>query len=68
MQACSTNSRRCSLVRPIRDSEGHVRFREAPEILREVENLGRHMFLVRFRDGGTTFLFPDEIILSNGNG
>lgn len=61
------NGRRCSLLRPIRDSEGHLRFGEAPEILREVDNLGRHMFLVRFGDESTTFLFPDEIVLSDEN-
>ena len=65
MQACSTSSKRCSLVRPIRDREGYVRFGEAPEILREIENLGRCMFLVRFCDGSTTFLFAEEIILSD---
>ena len=43
-------------------------FGEAPEILRKIENLGRRMFLVRFHDGGTTFLFPDETIVSEGNG
>ena len=69
MKACLRSSRNhCSLVKPIRDREGHVRFGEAPKILREIENLGRRMFLVRFHDGGTTFLFPDEIIVSDGNG
>lgn len=64
MQACSTSGKHCALVRPIRDHEGCVRFGEAPEILREIENLGRHIFLVRFRDGS---LFPEEVTLSDGN-
>jgi hypothetical protein len=38
-----------------------MRFNEKPEIVREVNNLNRRMFLVRFADGGTTFLFPDEV-------
>jgi hypothetical protein len=28
-----------------------------------MENLGRHMFLVEFDDGATTFVFPHEIAL-----
>jgi len=38
-----------------------VRFRENPEVLRVVDNLGRRMLLVRFDDGATTFLFPHEV-------
>ena len=38
-----------------------MRFNERPEIVREVDNLNRRMFLVRFDDGSTTFLFPDEV-------
>jgi hypothetical protein len=53
--------RQCQLLRPVRDQEGRTRFNEKPEILREVNNLNRRMFLVRFADGSTTFLFPDEI-------
>lgn len=52
---------RCRLLRPIRDREGRARFREQPRILREMENLERHMFLVEFEDGATTFVFPHEI-------
>jgi hypothetical protein len=63
---CETESvaehRRCSLVRPIRDHEGRMRFHENPVIVKEVSNLGRLMYLVRFDDGASTFLFPDEII------
>ncbi|HZO83244.1 MAG TPA: hypothetical protein VFB33_16230 [Candidatus Binataceae bacterium] len=57
-----TEPRRCSLVRPIRDHEGRVRFHENPVIVKEVNNLGRLMYLVRFDDGATTFLFPDEVV------
>jgi hypothetical protein len=53
--------RRCQLARPIRDPSGIVRFRENPEIVREVENLGRRLILVRFNDGATTFPFPHEV-------
>ena len=53
--------RHCHLLKPVRDQEGRTRFNERPEILREVNNLNRRMFLVQFADGSTTFLFPDEI-------
>ncbi len=51
----------CRLVRLIRDREGRDRFKEQPLILREVNNLDRRMYLVRFDDGATTYLFPDEV-------
>lgn len=57
----ATEPRRCSLVKPIRDHEGRLRFHENPVIVREVINLGRLMYLVRFDDGATTFAFPDEV-------
>ena len=57
--------RHCRLVRPVRDSHGRSRFSEQPLIVREVDNLGRHMLLVQFDDGSTTFLFPSEIIVQN---
>jgi len=53
--------RHCQLLRPVRDQQGRTRFNEKPEIVREVDNLNRRMFLVRFADGATTFLFPDEV-------
>jgi len=53
--------KRCSLVGLVRDTTGRVRFNEQPTIVREVSNLDRQMFLVRFDDGATTFLFPHEI-------
>jgi hypothetical protein len=56
--------RRCRLLRPIRDREGHTRFVERPRILREIDNLGRRMYLVKFADGATTFVFPHEVALS----
>ena len=53
--------RRCRLLKPVRDREGQSRYSEKPRILRSVDNLGRHMLLVQFEDGATTFLFPDEV-------
>jgi len=53
--------RRCRIIKPIRDKGGRVRFKESAEIIKDVENLGRQMYLVRFDDGTTTFLFPDEV-------
>ncbi|MGH7865649.1 MAG: hypothetical protein ACREQB_11710 [Candidatus Binataceae bacterium] len=55
--------RRCRLLKPVRDHEGRSRFGERPRILREVDNLSRRMFLVKFEDGATTFLFPDEVVI-----
>lgn len=60
----SVVGRHCRLVRPVRDQEGRGRFNEEPVIVKEVENLGRHMYLVKFDDGSTTFLFPSEISLN----
>ena len=55
--------KRCRLIGAVRDHNGRVRFGEQPTILREVDNLERHMFLVQFEDGATTFLFPHEVAL-----
>jgi hypothetical protein len=55
--------KRCRLVRSVRDHNGRVRFGEQPRILREVNNRDRHMFLVQFDDGATTFLFSDEVAI-----
>jgi len=53
--------KRCRLVGPVRDHNGRLHFREEPKTPREVYNLDRHMFLVQFADGATTFLFPHEV-------
>ena len=55
--------RYCLLKRPVRDRDGVNHFHEKPRVLREVINLDRRMFLVKFDDGTTTFLFPDEVTL-----
>jgi hypothetical protein len=52
---------RCKLLRPIRDQEGRARFVEQPEIVRELINLERQMYLVKFSDGNTTFVFPEVV-------
>jgi len=56
--------KRCRLGGQIRDHSGRVRFGEQPTIVREVDNLDRHMFLVKFDDGATTFLFPHEVAIN----
>lgn len=58
------SAKRCRLVGSIRDNSGRVRFGEQPTIVREVDNLDRHMFLVKFDDGATTFLFAHEVALN----
>jgi hypothetical protein len=55
------NRKYCRLLEPVRDHEGHIRFTEAVEIIKEIDNLDRHMYLVRFEDGSTTFVFPHEV-------
>ena len=55
------HGRQCRLRRPIRDRSGRGRFQEMPIIVRELFNLDRHMYLVRFSDGATTFVFPHEV-------
>jgi len=55
------NRKYCKLLAPVRDHEGHIRYEEAVEIIKEIDNLERHMFLVRFEDGATTFVFPHEV-------
>ena len=57
--------RHCRLLRAVRDSQGRSRFTEEPVIVRELDNLGRHMLLVQFDDGSTTFLFPTEVAIQN---
>ena len=62
-QTAPATGKHCRLLRPVRDHEGRSRFQEQPRILREVNNLDRHMYLVQFADGATTFLFPDEVAI-----
>ena len=61
----SLAGRHCRLLRAVRDSQGRSRFTEEPVIVRELDNLGRHMLLVQFDDGSTTFLFPTEVAIQN---
>ncbi|MGH7781553.1 MAG: hypothetical protein ACREQR_17200 [Candidatus Binataceae bacterium] len=53
------------LLTPVRDHEGRTRFHETPHILQEIDDLGRHMFLVQFEDGATTFLFSHKVVIKN---
>jgi hypothetical protein len=55
--------RYCRLLKPVRDREGRSRFSEQPRVVREIDNLGRRMYLVQFSDGSTTFVFPDEVVV-----
>jgi hypothetical protein len=68
METVSVDSlvgRHCRLLRAVRDNSGRSRFAEQPLIVREVDNLGRHLLLVKFEDGSTTFLFPAEVTVQN---
>lgn len=44
-----------------------MRFRERPRMVREVSILGRGMHLVQCKEGGVTFLFPEQIALHSGD-
>jgi Ni,Fe-hydrogenase III large subunit len=55
----------CELLSPVRDHEGRIRFHETARIREELDNLGRHMLLVQFDDGATTFLFPHEVVIQD---
>jgi hypothetical protein len=55
------SGRRCHLRRPIRDRAGRNHFHEGPVILRELDNLDRRMYLVRFNDSIETLLFSHEV-------
>jgi hypothetical protein len=59
------SERHCELLRPVRDRSGRSHFNEAVTLLREMHNLDRTMYLVRFEDGSTTFLFPYEIAIDS---
>ncbi len=63
METCRTEGirRRCRLLVPVRDRLGRTHYDERPMVLHEIFNLGRHMYLVRFEDGTTIYLFENEI-------
>ncbi len=63
LNSASVVGRHCRIIGSVRDSQGRGRFNEEPLIVREVDNLGRHMYLVQFDDGSTTFLFPSEVVV-----
>jgi hypothetical protein len=63
IEQTDNEERQCKLAAPVRDSDGRLRFRENLKIVREIYNLGRRMLLVRFDDGATTYLFPNEVLV-----
>ncbi len=62
-QPADAVGRQCRLLKPVRDREGRNHFDERPRIIRDFYNLDRRMFMVRFDDGTTTLVFPDEVAL-----
>ena len=67
MMSDSVIGKVCRLTRSLRDASSKIRkANEEGTILREVDNLGRKMLLVKFSDNTSTFLFPNEIeIITN---
>ncbi|HWY36166.1 MAG TPA: hypothetical protein VNX68_16090 [Nitrosopumilaceae archaeon] len=53
----------CKLLKPIRDHDGRSRFNESPIIVREMDNVDRHMYLIKFDDGATTYVYPEEVTI-----
>jgi len=64
MYAQTESAKQCELLKPVRDAAGRSHFHELVALAREVHNLDRTMYLVRFEDGATTFLFPHEIAIT----
>jgi hypothetical protein len=63
MYGHTESARQCELLKPVRDAAGRSHFHESVTLLREIHNLDRTMYLVRFEDGATTFLFPHEVAI-----
>jgi len=62
MEAPSFAGKRCHLNRAIRDPRsGAMHFHEDPLILREAQQMGRAMFLVRFDNNDESYVFPEEV-------
>lgn len=53
--------KRVKLLVPVRASSGKEYFIEHPKIVRITKNLDRTMYLVKWDDDASTFLFPDEV-------
>jgi hypothetical protein len=60
--------KQCHLLKPTRLANGMSKFKDIATILRVVRNLEREMFLVRFTDDTTTFLFPEEFTIIEDEG
>ena len=53
--------KRVKLLAPVRAGNGKEYFKEHPKIIRLSETLGRPMYLVKWDDDATTFVFPNEL-------
>ena len=53
--------KRVKLLVPVRAGSGKEYFNEHPKILRVTESLGRPMYLVKWDDDVTTFVFTHEV-------
>jgi len=57
---------RCQAKRTIRGHQGLVSPDDRGTIEGEIDNLGRHMIAVRWDNGLSMYVFPDEITLDDG--
>jgi len=56
---------RCQAKRTIRGHQGLVSADDRGTIEGEIDNLGRHMFAVRWDNGLSMYVFPDEIMVED---
>ena len=55
-------------VKPIRSQKTGTLLPREGTFVRAVENLGRKLILVSFGTAGEEYLFPEEIVIEQGNG
>lgn len=58
---------RCHTVRPIRTVKGDLPRRSWGTVMYEMDNLGRRLVLVRWDNGITVPMFPEEIMIEQQN-
>ena len=61
MVAPTSTRMRCRATREIRTSQGLIRCSTVGVIQCEMDNLGRHLILVRWDSGVTDYAYPSEI-------
>ena len=63
----SSEGMKCRAIRDIQSYQGMVRASTEGTIQYEIENLGRHIINVRWDNGLSLFVFPNEIEIIGGD-